>query len=677
MLVLYGTYALGKQRTTSAGALLFVTVLLLAGIEALDQLSFHVSSELGACRQIAEFLESFLPVSFLFLTLTYGRSEEFHALRNMRTGLASAAILFPAVLLLFAANDISYPSSFQANRIVYLGNVAYWYYIGMMLTFIISLVNVETTFTATQGKERQRIKFEAIGLLGVLSVLVFYYSQGLLYKTINMNLLPVRSAVLLLSVMLMAYSKIFRGSHVRVIVSRHIFYRSITLIVVGFYLVSIGLVGEVMRYFGINYGQDLTIFIGFAAGMFMLAVFFSQRLRRRTKVYISKHFFAHKHDYREEWLIFTKRLARCSSRQEVQDAILTMFQYTFGLNGASLYLLANEDRYVRMSAHGMPEEPIDLQLSAEMKAYFLKRERVLRVFDEQYSPSKAEEDFLIRARAFLVVPLIRNERVDGLVVLGNQIVSEELIFEDYDLMKILARQASQALANFRLLEELADAREVAAVGRISSFVVHDLKNMASSLSLMVDNAKDHMDNPDFKRDLMGSMRNTLTKMQNLTQRLKSIPERHAMAPKPTNLHDLTGSIVKEFQNMRPDARIRHTGAAAISAVDEDEMKKVIFNLVQNALDASTKEGAITVETGTEKGNVFISVSDSGCGMTREFIDHGLFRPFTTTKKHGLGIGLFQSRQIVEAHHGKIEVASSHGEGSTFIVRLPELLEKPA
>jgi putative PEP-CTERM system histidine kinase len=236
-------------------------------------------------------------------------------------------------------------------------------------------------------------------------------------------------------------------------------------------------------------------------------------------------------------------------------------------------------------------------------------------------------------------------------------------------MKVLARQAAQAITNLKLSEEVMEMRAMAAVSRISTFVIHDLKNLTTGLSLCMDNAEEYIGNPEFQKDAITTIRNTLFKMNDLMQRLKSIPEKTALDVKVNNIDRLSREVVAEFAKLRPK-RVVYKGAPVYSCVDAEEIKKVIVNLVQNALDASFEKGTVLVETRKDNNLVCIQVSDTGGGMTEDFMKNYLFKPFRTTKNAGLGIGLYQCRQIVEAHNGRIEVQSEPGKGSVFITSLP-------
>jgi putative PEP-CTERM system histidine kinase len=443
------------------------------------------------------------------------------------------------------------------------------------------------------------------------------------------------------------------------------------MVIVGVYLLVLGFVGEGMRYFGETFGRNLTVILAFAGAILLMSILLSEKVRRRTKVYINKHFYAgNKHDYREEWIKLTSRFSLCAALSDVQESILTVFAETFGVAGASLYLQSREDRrYTRVSELAMPISPVEIRISEELYNYFSQRERVLNITDGEFTLSASELSTFNQAGAWLVIPLISNNKVIGLAMFREQIVPEILIYDDFDLMKVLARQAAQAITNLRLSEEVVEMRAMAAVSRISTFVIHDLKNLTTGLSLCVDNAEEYIGNPNFQKDAITTMRNTLFKMKDLMQRLKSIPEKAALVVKVSNIDLLSREVVAEFSKMRPK-RVVYKGAPVYSCVDGEEIKKVIVNLIQNALEASIEKGTVLVETRKENNHVCIQVSDTGSGMTDDFMKNYLFKPFRTTKKAGLGIGLYQCRQIVEAHDGRIEVQSDPGKGSVFTTCLP-------
>jgi putative PEP-CTERM system histidine kinase len=291
------------------------------------------------------------------------------------------------------------------------------------------------------------------------------------------------------------------------------------------------------------------------------------------------------------------------------------------------------------------------------------------IYNAADSHSSSLEEFnrlLAPFKVELCVPLKHERGLEGFIMLGEAAHPEEsLSYEDFDLMKVLASQATAVVLSLKLSEQLSTAQEMAAIGRVSTFVIHDLKNHVSNLSLMMDNAREHIDNPDFQLDMLETLDETVGKMNNLIARLKNIKEKKQLNLVHCDLSEVVRRGVQEAGS--PDMLV-DTDPVQV-CIDATEIEKVVHNLLLNAYDADANRDAIAVKVG-RNGTAFFEVSDDGCGMSEDFIRNRLFRPFQSTKSHGFGIGLYQCRHIVEAHGGKIEVFSSQGDGSRFRVHLP-------
>ncbi len=670
LLFALSVYSVARERTV-ASISFSVCLLLLAIIEVTDRLLLNLFPDISIAGKGSLYLESLLPIVFLFLSFTYARQNSLKSVPLWGHFLMVIALVFPVIVSLTRLSDFVYSPDFQTERVLFLGNAGYWFYIGIMLFCTVALLNLEATLLASSGKDRWKIKFEVVGMSAILAVFIFYYSQGLLYKTINMNLLPVRSGVLIFGALMIGYSRLFRGAGIRIAVSRYVLYRSLTLLIVGTYLLFLGLVGEGMKYFGPSFSNHLALFLAFAAGIAMCVVLLSETLRRKTKVFLNKHFFAHKYDYREEWLKFTGQLSLCKTVADAEDTILKTFTETFDLRGASLFTLnKGNTTYKQAANHSMKETRNEFPISPGLAGYFQVRHRVLDPQAAEYTLTEQDRALVQQTGADLIVPLLSNGNIEGFVCLGSRFSGDKLIYEDYDLMKTFARQAVLSIVNFRLSEELAETREMAAVAKVSSFIIHDLKNLAYTLSLLLENAGEYIENPEFQKDMMGAIRNAVNQMQELIQRLKHVPEKKVLHVEAADISAIAQEIFGNVRNSRKDLDMVCQGEPVVCMVDEEEIKKVLTNLILNASDAVKQEGSITIETGMRDGNGYIMVRDTGCGMTEEFIKHHLFKPFRTTKTKGLGIGLYQCKQIVEAHGGRIEALSETGKGSEFVVYVP-------
>ena len=256
----------------------------------------------------------------------------------------------------------------------------------------------------------------------------------------------------------------------------------------------------------------------------------------------------------------------------------------------------------------------------------------------------------------------------GIITLGGKQGKEKLTLEDFDLLKIIANQTAGFILNHRLFESLGRAREMQAFESLSAFFMHDLKNIASTLSLTLQNFPVHYDNPEFRTDALKMISNSREKIQKMCGQLSILNQKFEMNKCECDLNQIVAATLSNLNlngvvvtNLNPLPKI---------LLDPEQMQTVILNLVLNADESAACIGETRIETCRDKDKLVLSVTDNGSGMSSEFIRKDLFRPFRTTKGGGSGIGLYQSRKIVEAHGGTIEVRSLEGKGSTFRVILP-------
>jgi putative PEP-CTERM system histidine kinase len=258
----------------------------------------------------------------------------------------------------------------------------------------------------------------------------------------------------------------------------------------------------------------------------------------------------------------------------------------------------------------------------------------------------------------------------GIVILGDRVNGERFWPQDFDLLKIISEQAAASLLNIQLSQKLLQAKQVEAFQTMSAFFVHDLKNTASTLSLMLQNLPIHFNNPDFREDAFRGISRTVSHINNLINRLSLLRQDIALQSVEVDLNDLVTSALKRVESVIPIELSKDLRPLPRIRVDPAQIENVVTNLVLNAQDAVLPQGRIRVETSRQNGCIVLSVSDNGRGMSPEFVQNSLFRPFQSTKQKGIGIGMFQCKTIVEAHSGRIEVDSEVGKGTVFRVLLP-------
>jgi len=647
---------------------LIVALFAMLALELFDLLAITRPEAAVYYRGVAVVLESLLPLCWLICSVVVARRNAVHAISPVQWLFLVTApflLLFPGML---TQTILYYAPDFPVEQVLFLRSPGFFFYLLVVGYLLAALVNLEKTLSSATTSEFWRIKFEILGVGVILVTYVLYFSQGVLFRSINMQAVPLRAGVLIFALGMMTLATFRQNDAARVQVSRQMAFKSIVLLAFGAYLLLVGLLGEGMHYLGIPFGNAVVAVVGLILGIFLVVVLLSGRFRRQAKVMLHKNFYQAKHDYRTQWLEFTSRLASRKDDDEIQKVILQAYCDIFGIKGATLYLF-DEDRqaYYSAAAFNMPLQAEHFLRSSPLVRYLYDRQWVFSRQDAIKNIEDVHKDFLDANAVSFVVPLYGEREVEGFIVLGEPIdLSERYIYEDFDLMKTIARQATVSILNQRLVDQVARLREVEAIGNISTFVIHDLKNHVAALSLLVDNARQYLDNPDFQQDLLRSLDNTVSRMQGLIGRLKNLGEKELLNVQPVDL--LT--LAQQSLSLMPGAAIVVSGEPVVIRGDGEELQKVLLNFLVNAVEASPPGSPVKVEAGTVPAP-FIRVSDQGCGMAPEFQRRGLFKPFVTTKKQGLGIGLYQCRRIVEAHGGRIEVQSDEGHGSIFTLWLPD------
>jgi putative PEP-CTERM system histidine kinase len=270
----------------------------------------------------------------------------------------------------------------------------------------------------------------------------------------------------------------------------------------------------------------------------------------------------------------------------------------------------------------------------------------------------------------ICVPLRAGDRWLGLLVMTDRVNAVPYTPEEMDLLQCLGDDVAANLLNIRLIRESMERKELEAFQTMSTFFIHDLKNAASTLGLTLQNLPTHFEDPAFRQDALRGMAAAADKINQMISRLSAFREELRPKPIETDLNLLVTETLRALNGAPLTNLTTSFDTLPMVLADPNQLRSVIMNLVLNARDAAGPNGNISIETKKSRGWVTLSVSDNGCGMSSSFIKDSLFRPFQTTKKNGLGVGMFQSKMIVEAHRGTIRVKSQPGAGATFEVILP-------
>lgn len=669
--VMFPLYFALRKDTFSLPAPLSIAVLTATALEFFDLFILCNPEQVYVWKKLSLLTEAALTPAWLWFALTYARQKQARTISMPYRFLMAASPLFAIFAFMLPIRSFVYSPDFATEKVLFLNNNGFIFYLLMLVYLVAALIQLEQTLAHSAWTSRWKIKFELLGAGAFLAILIIYYSQGLLFRTINMHMVPMRSLVLTVAIAMMFYSRLRRGSGVvNVHVSQQIACKSAVLLAVGIYVLGLGLVGEGMKYFGDGFQRALLFALVFFSGLGLLIILLSETVKRRVKVFIHKNFYQNKYDYRNQWLKFTDRLSSSQTSDNLLHSIVSEFCDTFGMGTGTLFIInPARDHYQQTVGISTGDNSVTFDAKDPAIESLVSSRWIIDLRDNIEAPENdCHREFFSKTDACFIIPLFMNEAVEGFIILGRPHSNEEIYtYEDFDLMRTLAKQAASALLNLRLSDQLACSRELAAIGKVSTFVMHDLKNLVSAVSMLLENAQENITVPAFQNDLLMSLGNTVVKMKTIISRLKHLPEKSSLQLTPVDLlqmaHD-TAAMVN-------GKTLEVTGTSVIAEADREELQKVALNLMLNAVEATHGSAPVRVEVG-ENGSPFIRIKDEGCGIPESFIQHVLFKPFTSTKKLGMGIGLYQSRQIIEAHGGRIEVESSIDHGSEFTVWLPKM-----
>ena len=541
---------------------------------------------------------------------------------------------------------------------------------------VIGLLLVEQVFRNQGGHSRWGAKPLCLGL-GCLFVFdVYLYSQAMMFGAFDADVLSARSLVHAITVpLLLVASRRDARWLARVQVSKTAAFYSASLLLIGLYLLFIAGVGYYVRFFGGSWGGALQVAVLFSAGVLLTVLILSGALRARLRVFLGKNFFSYRYDYRLEWLRFTAMLSTKSTPQQVGGLVVRGLADMVECPAGSLWFKAlGDDQYVQSSSWNMPQTDISEPTDSLFCGFMRSREWIIDLDAARASRGPREESAVVpgwlsgMASAWLVVPLLVGTEMLGFVVLAKPRTQIELDWEVRDLLKTAARQAAGYLAQMHATEALLEARKFDAFNRMSAFVVHDLKNIITQLSLMLKNADRHRDNPEFQQDMLLTVESSLDKMRQMMLQLRE-GARPAGVTSGVEIAPILQRIANAARQRGRTLHVQVTDRVATRG-HEERLERVIGHVVQNALDATPASGEVWVRLQQSSGRVLVEVGDTGAGMTQEFIQTRLFRPFNSTKGSGMGIGSYESFQYIKELGGTIDVKSEVGQGSVVTLLMP-------
>ncbi len=551
----------------------------------------------------------------------------------------------------------------------------------LLMATVIILANLERTFRASIGTARWRLKFLILGIAVIFAARIYTRSQVLLFSGHDLTLVGIESGALIVGCALMAVSYFRSGfADLDLYPSRAVLQTSLTVLLVGGYLVVVGLLAQVASRLGGAGSFRFQAFVILLGMVCLAVVLLSDKARRKIQNFVSRNFKRPRHDFRKIWARFTEATAEARDNGSLCAAAATVLSESFSALSISFWLVDEQDGNLRLiaSSSGATGEAVSLASNSATNGIDLHTLRGLRY---PIDLDATQEGWVRSLRSLAAVefrkgghriclPLRSRDQCVGVALLADRVNGVAYTTEELDLLECIGGQIAASLLNLRLSAEIMASKELEALQAVSSFFVHDLKNAASTLSLMLANLPVHFDDPVFRDDAIRGIRSTIDRINQLISRAGSLRLELDLKPVELDLNSLVEDSVDAL-NGSPNVRwLKKLEPLPKLRADKEQLQSVVTNLLLNAREAIETNGAVTVETNQRDGWASLTVTDDGCGMTSRFLKESLFRPFQTTKKKGLGIGMFQSKVIVEAHQGKISVTSEPGIGTSFCVLLP-------
>lgn len=670
---------------------LFFVFVNLCGLTAASFFSSGYSSLYATSSILLYFYISYLPFAWFQLGNRWGRDEK----ENYQRGkiISLVALIVSSVLFLF----FIIASFFDRSLVVSL-NIVEGIDRGWMINFgrlnlflsgylIICLTAgtyaLEKCYRSSLGLARERIKKSFFPLLACSIGLLILATIGMLYGEVYFDIHILIFLITSLALLPVArHFLLFNPATDGVIITRKGAYSSIVVVLFGLYFLIVGGIGEVL----VKYNFDDGMFFSVVVLLLMLITFFilviSQTFRSRLKrvTEATSPRFSGRSPYEAEWKEFAEEVSVTLKLDAIYSRTARLIHRLLKIND-SFFVIKEADENSNLTLYcgdgierGISARRLDLLIdwlyrSGKPVEVSTLNEKALKEA-AQLSDLNTDIDF----EPFLLVPFIARQKLLGFWGIGKHGSGRELSSEEIGFVEAAANPVALTILAARMTDELLVSREIESFHRFSSFVLHDLKNSVGMLSMLLQNAGKNMDNPEFQQAALVTIQKAVERQRKIISRLTAdkVDEKLSLAILP-----VTDIINEAVDRMRLDTVKSVELELDINAdqtvyADREKLGSVFDNLMMNALEAMPEGGALAISSvaSRDKDMTGISFKDSGTGMDREFISTRLYKPFSSTKKHGLGIGMYQSREIILAHKGYLEVMSEPGQGTEFIVHLP-------
>jgi putative PEP-CTERM system histidine kinase len=671
LLVVWLIDRLRRRRGTSRAEIIAVA------ITAVWCLIGSATGPLGTLATLAEVARN---LAWLMVVLNlFARDHRDETVAPVRPVLAALALveLFQIVLVVLSARFADFPAA-----VTMIGQSSDLFH---LLAATGALVLVHNLYVGAVAGQRGAVRWNAFALALIWGYDLNFYTIAYLGHAMPGELVALRGLAQIVALVMIGLAS-RGGASLRLSPSRAVAFQSLMLLVIGVYLIVMVGAAQSVAWAGGNITLLVQLGFAFVTTVVIIALVPSARLRRWLNVVLAKHFFQHRYDYRAEWLRFARTIGRADANAQPLHVRVVQAVADITDSARGMLLVPGEGGALVLAARwqwptlDVPAIAMDARTISflERSGFIVDLDQVRAGTDHAGETALVPSWMVAEDAIWVLVPLLHFERLVGLVVLGRPALVRELDWEDFDLLRVVGQQLASFLAEQGAHAALLEASQFDEFNRRIAFVMHDIKNLASQLALLARNAERHADNPEFRRDMLVTLRNAADKLNALIARLSRYGAGAVPVSAPIEAMDVIGAVAARCNIALGRQQVFAADIQPCTVLAaRDTLDQVLSHLVQNALDATEGGLGVFVHCRAEDGCGVIEVVDNGTGMSADFVRNRLFTPFVSTKPGGFGIGAFEARELVHAMRGRLDVESREGLGSRFIIRLPLAVQTPA
>ncbi len=641
---------------------------LLIGAMALTSLWGYVATfvaPLGLSAQLAETARNFAWLAFMFSLLRNSNGQQQPSIKMIYVALAFVLIsqsIFD--LLTFSTSAGTSGATYILQTSVLL----------RMIFGAGALVLVHNLYSVSAPETRWGISLPMAALAAMWTFDLNLYTISYLTSEISADLLSTRGIFMaLLAPVFVIANK--RNSQWRLQLSRTVAFQSASLLVIGAYLVAMVLLASAINMIGGTYARLAQVTLIFGMSIAALLILPSGPFKAWLNIILIKNFFQHRYDYRSEWMRFADTIGFPSPEAApFYERVIKSLADIFDSPGGLIFV-ADEGRLTLQARWNWPTAQVPSNCVTshtmpffESTGHILAMDDVRAGTDDRCDPRAVPQWLYDEDQAWAVVPLVHFGKLTGLAVLARPRFLRRLDWEDLDMLRTVGRQLASYLAEASSQQALTESRQFEQFNRRFAFVMHDIKNLVSQLSILARNAEKHADKPEFQLDMVDTLRSSVDKMNELLVRLSQHNKAKHNVPSAVDIGEVILNAIRASRLVYPVETQLAPNVLAIA--DSARVDTIIGHLVQNAIEASTDGAPIKIAAKRMGDQIAISIIDKGIGMTESFIADQLFKPFVSTKPTGFGIGAYEARALALSMGGNLKVYSRPSKGTTFTLSLP-------